>query len=342
MYVADATRCRSLSPAEHSLMWSNHLHSAMPECNFTFHDYAWKFTKGVSCLCDVPPLPNVLLPACFLLKTLESDSVYPPPSLSNTKLTYDPGVYPERHRRDQRETPRGSHNNTRAPGQLIWATNRTNDYHLEGVLLLRPEYQHVKSVECYDVNKVFWGKQEAKVSISDVALRVRLYRAQCAPHTVYGEATLYCPNVPPEFHRDVPEHPPKHEIRLPISHVPLKTLDAFCGAGDLSLGMEKSGLCKTLWALDVDHDAMETFRTNRGDETSCYVKSISDVLDCVENDPDQKYYPRPGQVECLVGGPPCQGFSSANFFFVQDLLAQARGAGKRAELCHAGRRFCLP
>lgn len=314
MYVADATRCRSLSPAEHSLMWSNHLHSAMPECNFTFHDYAWKFTKGVSCLCDVPPLPNMLLPACFLLKTLESDSVYPPPSLSNTKLTYDPGVYPERHRRDQRETPRGSHNNTRAPGQLIWATNRTNDYHLEGVLLLRPEYQHVKSVECYDVNKVFWGKQEAKVSISDVALRVRLYRAQCAPHTVYGEATLYCPNVPPEFHRDVPEHPPKHEIRLPISHVPLKTLDAFCGAGDLSLGMEKSGLCKTLWALDVDHDAMETFRTNRGDETSCYVKSISDVLDCVENDPDQKYYPRPGQVECLVGGPPCQGFSSANFF----------------------------
>ena len=71
--------------------------------------------------------------------------------------------------------------------------------------------------------------------------------------------------------------------------------DLFAGAGGLSLGFEKVGF-RPLWAADHNVAAVETFRCNLGGK-----------VECTEIKTDANY-PRP---TVIIGGPPCQGFSSA-------------------------------
>ncbi|ABG25588.1 ORF120 [Ranid herpesvirus 2] len=333
-YMADATACRTFQPSEITQIWLTHIHSAMPDCDYTWHGYASKFTEGVSCRCDTPPRPTVDLPACFLLETRESKTVYPPPYTRPATVTYDAEVYTEKHRKDAGEAPRGSHTNTRAPGQVVWATRLTEAGDLEGVYLMRPEYQGVESVECYDVNKVYWGTQKACVPVEHVSCRVRLFRTKCKPCSVYGEPMLYCTAVPPEFHQDVPEKPDSKLTSLPANHRPLLTFDAFCGAGGLSLGLEQSGLCDVKWGIDTDAAALATFSKNHNFSVCAYHEPLENMLDKVVADPEQSYYPRPGQVECLVGGPPCQGFSGCNFF------PKGEKAGEKRQMMVEYLRMC--
>ena len=79
------------------------------------------------------------------------------------------------------------------------------------------------------------------------------------------------------------------------SETVLTTVDLFSGVGGLSLGFKKAGF-RTLWAADHNAAAVETFKCNVGGEA-----------DCVEIDADTEF-PRP---VVIIGGPPCQGFSSA-------------------------------
>ena len=71
--------------------------------------------------------------------------------------------------------------------------------------------------------------------------------------------------------------------------------DLFCGAGGLSLGLRDAGLM-TVFAADWDDAAVETYRLNLGDH----------VHKC-----DLSNGPQVPIVDVVVGGPPCQGFSSA-------------------------------
>ncbi len=75
----------------------------------------------------------------------------------------------------------------------------------------------------------------------------------------------------------------------------LTVVDLFAGAGGLSLGFEKAGF-RTLWAADRSAAAVETFRRN-----------LKGKAECVEIESNTRC-PRP---TVIIGGPPCQGFSSA-------------------------------
>ena len=75
----------------------------------------------------------------------------------------------------------------------------------------------------------------------------------------------------------------------------LTVADLFAGAGGLSLGFERAGF-RTLWAADRSPAAVETFRRN-----------LKGKAECVETESDT-HCPRP---TVIIGGPPCQGFSSA-------------------------------
>ncbi len=75
----------------------------------------------------------------------------------------------------------------------------------------------------------------------------------------------------------------------------LTVADLFAGAGGLSLGFERAGF-RALWAADRNAAAVETFRCN-----------LNRRAECVEIEPDANC-PRP---TVIIGGPPCQGFSSA-------------------------------
>lgn len=83
-----------------------------------------------------------------------------------------------------------------------------------------------------------------------------------------------------------------------------RILDLFCGAGGLSWGMHKNRYFKTMVALDFDENAIVTFKKNMPD-TEVLVGDITDVAvkEKVVSLSKKK------NVNMIVGGPPCQGYS---------------------------------
>lgn len=78
---------------------------------------------------------------------------------------------------------------------------------------------------------------------------------------------------------------------------PYSLIDLFAGCGGLTRGFEDSGLFRSIFAVESDADAAETYRLNFGDHV--VEAPIEDVAS----------FPT---ADVLVGGPPCQGFSPLN------------------------------
>lgn len=83
-------------------------------------------------------------------------------------------------------------------------------------------------------------------------------------------------------------------------------VDLFCGAGGLSLGFKQNGF-KTLLANDFDSLCIETYKYNHPEIPSNRVlcKDIRELSDNINHYINET-------VDVVIGGPPCQGFSSAN------------------------------
>jgi DNA (cytosine-5)-methyltransferase 1 len=73
----------------------------------------------------------------------------------------------------------------------------------------------------------------------------------------------------------------------------------FSGCGGLDLGFIKSGF-EIVWANDFDPDAVETYKTNISDHIVC-----GDITKISSSEV-------PDDIDVLLGGFPCQGFSVAN------------------------------
>lgn len=82
----------------------------------------------------------------------------------------------------------------------------------------------------------------------------------------------------------------------------LTVVDLFAGAGGLSLGFKRAGF-RSLWAADNQKAAVETYRLNVDERAECVEIDVGTV------------FPRP---TVIVGGPPCQGFSSAGMRLAGD------------------------
>ena len=80
----------------------------------------------------------------------------------------------------------------------------------------------------------------------------------------------------------------------------------FCGAGGLSLGFERAGF-EILLSTDIDPDAIQSYRT-------CF-PSVNVWLGDIRR---LNTSALPRNVDILLGGPPCQGFSSAGQKFWDD------------------------
>lgn len=80
-------------------------------------------------------------------------------------------------------------------------------------------------------------------------------------------------------------------------------IDLFCGAGGLSTGLEEYPF-RPVFALDHDHSACLTYRFNRPYLAEDSVVT-EDIIRIVESG-------RIPKAPLIVGGPPCQGFSTAN------------------------------
>ncbi|XP_030756300.1 DNA (cytosine-5)-methyltransferase 1-like [Sitophilus oryzae] len=95
---------------------------------------------------------------------------------------------------------------------------------------------------------------------------------------------------------------------------PLRAMDVFAGCGGLSEGLHQSGVCESKWAIEFDLAAAQAFRLNYPD-TKVFSEDCNSILKTVlEGKGGEKGLPSKGDVEMLVGGPPCQGFSGMNRF----------------------------
>jgi DNA (cytosine-5)-methyltransferase 1 len=85
-----------------------------------------------------------------------------------------------------------------------------------------------------------------------------------------------------------------------------RVLDLFCGAGGLSYGFEQAGGFVTVGGIDLLPDRIATFTANHRHATGL-------AGDIRETSPDA-VRDAIGEVDVIVGGPPCQGFSSIRPF----------------------------
>ena len=85
----------------------------------------------------------------------------------------------------------------------------------------------------------------------------------------------------------------------------ITTVDLFCGAGGFSEGFSKSGDFETLLAVDFDKQAIGTFQHNH--------PSIPAICEDISELDEAKLLSltKGKNVQVVIGGPPCQGFSLA-------------------------------
>ena len=90
-----------------------------------------------------------------------------------------------------------------------------------------------------------------------------------------------------------------------------KIIDLFCGCGGLSKGFEMAGF-ETKIAIDMWSDAVETYNHNRTEKVAV-CEDIhnwsNEFLDSLKKD---------GDIVGVIGGPPCQGYSTVGTRDVND------------------------
>lgn len=90
-----------------------------------------------------------------------------------------------------------------------------------------------------------------------------------------------------------------------------KVIDLFCGCGGLSLGFTMSGF-DLVAGIDFNQSAIKTYERNFGDSKAiCADISAIDKADILLKIGNIE------EIDVIVGGPPCQGFSNANKNYVE-------------------------
>lgn len=88
-------------------------------------------------------------------------------------------------------------------------------------------------------------------------------------------------------------------------------VDLFCGAGGLALGFVWAGW-KTIIANDIDKSAIETHKANIDGEAICGDINLEEVFRKIVDSVEKARIENPEMPLFVLGGPPCQGFSTAN------------------------------
>ena len=91
----------------------------------------------------------------------------------------------------------------------------------------------------------------------------------------------------------------------------MKIIDLFCGIGGLSLGFEQAGF-EVCAAEDMWADAVKTYNHNRKDKVAKVI-SVEDF-----NDKELSTIIATEKITGIIGGPPCQGFSTVGKREVDD------------------------
>jgi DNA (cytosine-5)-methyltransferase 1 len=142
------------------------------------------------------------------------------------------------------------------------------------------------------------------------------------------------------------EHAVSHQPLLPrrrrdpcgsvaVARPSLRAVSLFSGAGGLDIGVERAGYA-VVFAVENDPTAVATLNRNRAQ----YFPALGEVppLDVTTLDPQKvmaEMSIRPGEIDLLIGGPPCVAFSKSGFH----LEYKREGRDPRASLLDDYLRF---
>lgn len=100
---------------------------------------------------------------------------------------------------------------------------------------------------------------------------------------------------------------------------PWTVLDVFAGCGGLFYGFQS--YTSKVYAIDADKSAMDTFKHNFPNKAIIMNSDANLVLQTlIEPNDDfiRHKLPRRGEIDLILGGPPCQGFTEINRFAASD------------------------
>jgi DNA (cytosine-5)-methyltransferase 1 len=92
-----------------------------------------------------------------------------------------------------------------------------------------------------------------------------------------------------------------------------KAISLFCGAGGCSLGFKRAGY-EIIYASDIDKKAISTYQSN----FHCSLAEQADINSIDFSLLLERLNINSGDLDILIGGPPCQGFSTAGPRFWDD------------------------
>lgn len=96
----------------------------------------------------------------------------------------------------------------------------------------------------------------------------------------------------------------------------LRAISIFTGAGGLDIGFENAGF-STISALEINPTFCNTIKENQAkripikNECRCYFENTTIINADISNTDGKDLLGDYSEVDCLIGGPPCQAFSSA-------------------------------
>jgi DNA (cytosine-5)-methyltransferase 1 len=87
-------------------------------------------------------------------------------------------------------------------------------------------------------------------------------------------------------------------------------MDLFCGTGGFSKGFENTGAFEVVYGIDVLELSVKTFRLNHANALAL----ADDIRRVRRREVAERIGLGRGEVDVIIGGPPCQGFSSIRPF----------------------------
>ncbi|EFK3532682.1 DNA cytosine methyltransferase, partial [Escherichia coli] len=91
----------------------------------------------------------------------------------------------------------------------------------------------------------------------------------------------------------------------------MKAIDLFAGAGGFSLSAHNTGAIDVVAAIEFDSAAANTYRKNMLERLEHKTELLQeDILLVGPKKLRKKIKLKKGELDMILGGPPCQGFSS--------------------------------
>ncbi|TGO46644.1 hypothetical protein BCON_0314g00160 [Botryotinia convoluta] len=194
-----------------------------------------------------------------------------------------------------------------------WNCKLLNPKDLDGHCFVR-HIEQIEDLNIYkDLDNTFWVQEYIPNDLEKDLITVEDLELMPKEHLTYSKAN-----------EQRLEKERKQEMTK-MDGTKLNTLDIFSGAGRLSQGLHESGVVGTSYAIESDTAAYETFARNfleaivynygAGKFLERAMKIDAGLVQGIPHDIDGKKGPRmhsKGDIDMIVGGPPCQGWSRAN------------------------------